>query len=89
VAANGGGAGGRNGLGVADADATASAQAELLATANELYQRMDASGGGLRPNGAFGQRYQRTFATLYEQPPSQEGENVVDDRRERVRLEGQ
>jgi hypothetical protein len=53
VAANGGGAGGRNGLGVADADATAAAQAELLATANELYQRMDASGGGLRPDGAY------------------------------------
>ena len=53
VAANGGGAGRRNGLGVADADATASAQAELLVTANELYQRMDASGGGLRPDGAY------------------------------------
>ena len=53
VAANGGGAGGRNGLGVAGADATAAAQAELLATANELYQRMDASGGGLRPDGAY------------------------------------
>ena len=44
VAANGGGAGGRNSLGVAGADATAAAQAELLATANELYQRMDAGG---------------------------------------------
>jgi hypothetical protein len=53
VAANGGGAGGRNGLGVAGADATAAAQAELLATANELYQRMDAGGGGLRPDGAY------------------------------------
>ena len=53
VAANGGGAGGRNSLGVAGADATAAAQAELLATANELYQRMDAGGGGLRPDGAY------------------------------------
>lgn len=53
VAANGGGAGGRNNLGVAGADATAAAQAELLATANELYQRMDGCGGGLRPDGAY------------------------------------
>jgi hypothetical protein len=53
VAANGGGAGGRNSLDVAGADATAAAQAELLATANELYQRMDAGGGGLRPDGAY------------------------------------
>jgi Salt tolerance down-regulator len=54
VAANGGGAGGRNNsLGVAGADATAAAQAELLATANELYQRMDAGGGGLKPDGAY------------------------------------
>jgi hypothetical protein len=53
VAANGGGAGGRNSLGVAGADAAAAAQAELLATANELYQRMDAGGGGLRPDGAY------------------------------------
>jgi hypothetical protein len=53
VAANGGGAAGRNSLGVAGADATAAAQAELLATANELYQRMDAGGGGLRPDGAY------------------------------------
>ncbi|KAI0258149.1 salt tolerance down-regulator-domain-containing protein [Gloeopeniophorella convolvens] len=37
----------------AGADATAAAQAELLATANELYQRMDAGGGGLRPDGAY------------------------------------
>jgi hypothetical protein len=51
-AANGGGAGGHH-LGVAGADATAAAQAELLATANELYQRMDAGGGGLRPDGAY------------------------------------
>jgi hypothetical protein len=42
-----------NNLGVAGADATAAAQAELLATANELYQRMDAGGGGLRPDGAY------------------------------------
>jgi len=33
--------------------AAAAAQAELLATANELYQRMDAGGGGLRPDGAY------------------------------------
>ena len=52
VAANGGGAG-RNSLGAAGADATAAAQAELLATANELYQRMDTGGGGLRPDGAY------------------------------------
>jgi len=52
AAANGGGAGGYS-LGVAGADATAAAQAELLATANELYQRMDAGGGGLRPDGAY------------------------------------
>ena len=52
AAANGGGAGGHS-LGVAGADATAAAQAELLATANELYQRMDAGGGGLRPDGAY------------------------------------
>jgi hypothetical protein len=39
--------------GVAGADAAAAAQAELLATANELYQRMDAGGGGLRPDGAY------------------------------------
>ena len=49
AAANGGG----HNLGVAGADATAAAQAELLATANELYQRMDAGGGGLRPDGAY------------------------------------
>ena len=42
-----------NNLGAAGADATAAAQAELLATANELYQRMDAGGGGLRPDGAY------------------------------------
>lgn len=53
AAANGGGAGGGQHLGVAGADATAAAQAELLATANELYQRMDAGGGGLRPDGAY------------------------------------
>jgi len=53
AAANGGGAGGHNNLGVAGADTTAAAQAELLATANELYQRMDAGGGGLRPDGAY------------------------------------
>ena len=53
VAANGGGAAGRSSLGAAGADATAAAQAELLATANELYQRMDAGGGGLRPDGAY------------------------------------
>ena len=52
AAANGGGAGGHH-LGVAGADATAAAQAELLATANELYQRMDAGGGGLRPDSAY------------------------------------
>ena len=52
TAANGGGAGGHH-LGIAGADATAAAQAELLATANELYQRMDAGGGGLRPDGAY------------------------------------
>ncbi len=46
-------ANGSNDLGVAGADATAAAQAELLATANELYQRMDAGGGGLRPDGAY------------------------------------
>ena len=49
VAANGG-VGGAHSLG---ADATAAAQAELLATANELYQRMDAGGGGLRPDSAY------------------------------------
>jgi Salt tolerance down-regulator len=54
VAANGGGGGGHHHLGgVAGADAAAAAQAELLATANELYQRMDAGGGGLRPDGAY------------------------------------
>ena len=53
TAANGGGGPGGHNLGVAGADATAAAQAELLATANELYQRMDASGGGLRPDGAY------------------------------------
>ena len=54
AAANvGSGAGGGQHLGVAGADATAAAQAELLATANELYQRMDAGGGGLRPDGAY------------------------------------
>ena len=42
-----------NNIGAAGADATAAAQAELLATANELYQRMDAGGGGLRPDGAY------------------------------------
>jgi hypothetical protein len=42
-----------NNLGAAGTDATAAAQAELLATANELYQRMDAGGGGLRPDGAY------------------------------------
>ncbi len=51
AAVNGGGK--SNNLGVAGADATAAAQAELLATANELYQRMDAGGGGLRPDGAY------------------------------------
>ena len=50
AAANGGTK--SNSFGVAGADATA-AQAELLATANELYQRMDAGGGGLRPDGAY------------------------------------
>jgi len=53
AAASGGGTGGGQHLGVAGADATAAAQAELLATANELYQRMDAGGGGLRPDGAY------------------------------------
>jgi hypothetical protein len=52
AAANGGGTGGHH-LDVAGADATAAAQAELLATANELYQRMDAGGGWLRPDGAY------------------------------------
>jgi len=55
MAANGGGGGGYHHHlgGVAGADAAAAAQAELLATANELYQRMDAGGGGLRPDGAY------------------------------------
>ncbi|KAH9976606.1 hypothetical protein BGW80DRAFT_1558439, partial [Lactifluus volemus] len=52
AAANGGGGVGNN-FGVAGTDPTAAAQAELLATANELYQRMDAGGGGLRPDGAY------------------------------------
>ena len=51
AAANGGSK--CNNLGAAGTDATAAAQAELLATANELYQRMDAGGGGLRPDGAY------------------------------------
>src|SRR6267142_2410291 len=55
MAANGGGGGGYHHHlgGVVGADAEAAAQAELLATANELYQRMDAGGGGLRPDGAY------------------------------------
>src|SRR5712691_1955933 len=55
VAGNGGGGGTGGGqhLSVVGADATAAAQAELLATANELYQRMDAGRVGLRPDGAY------------------------------------
>src|SRR5712691_11087896 len=67
VAGNGGGGGTGGGqhLSVVGADATAAAQAELLATANELYQRMDAGRVGLRPDGAYWAALPVHIATLY------------------------